>query len=137
MNHGTTIARLLELRALVIIGVLVFLCVSNNVGPRLLPLPISSESTSVEDVLTEGMDNALSRLPANSKADSFRVAIIAPTNRRAGAENSPLSVEAHAPDNSFVPPGNADSSEHFLYTSHPVTPAMVSRSSGRGPPLFV
>jgi hypothetical protein len=135
MNCGMTRVKLIELRALVIIVVLSFLCVSDNVGPRLLPLP--SGSASVSEATSGSPEDSLSHQPASSTANAYRVAIMAPANKRAGAEYSPLPVEAHAPNGSFILPDGAGSSEQFLFTSPRPTSAPAWRPAGRAPPILV
>lgn len=123
------------MRALIILGVLFSLCVSNNVGPRLLPLPsLTASASAVKQV---SLYTTASHLPTPDGTDTFRVAIAAPTNKRAGSEISPLPLAAHAPQSSLLPPGDVGNPERFVYQSHLVTSPSLSRPQGRAPPLSI
>lgn len=136
MARETTSLRFMHLqRALIILGVLFSLCVSNNVGPRLLPLPsLAASASAVKQV---SLYTTASHLPTQDGTDTFRVAIAAPTNKRAGAETTPLPLATHAPQGGFVPPATFGDKEWFVYSSHLVTSPSVSRPRGRAPPLSV
>ncbi len=73
-------ARFIELRALIVIGALVALCVSSNVGPQLLPLPTLAAHVTTHSRVVPGAITA--DLHSDSSA-SFRVPILADSQRRA------------------------------------------------------
>ncbi len=66
--------KLTAARVLIILGVLVSLCVSDNVGPRLLPLPSISELASAPQAFDPG--EAASRAPARGKTEGARVEMV-------------------------------------------------------------
>ncbi|MBD0373005.1 MAG: hypothetical protein ICV60_19335 [Pyrinomonadaceae bacterium] len=132
MARETTNLRIMRMRALIILGVLFSLCVSNNVGPRLLPLPsLAASASAVKQV---SLYTTASHLPTSDATDTFRVAIAAPANKRAGSETTPLPLAKHAPQRSLPPLGNPG---RFVYSSHLVTSPSLSRPRGRAPPLSI
>ncbi|HKS26622.1 MAG TPA: hypothetical protein VJS44_02325 [Pyrinomonadaceae bacterium] len=121
------------MRALIIIGALVSLCVSNNVGTRLLPLPAAAQAYAGH----LSPNPAASNLPASSKTAAFRVAIAAPAQKRAGAERQPLSVAAHTPKGVSTGPAEARIFKRPVYTPLQSTSAYAAQPPGRAPPCSV
>ena len=78
--------RLTAARVFIILGVLVSLCVSDNVGPRLLPLPSISERAPTPRAFDQG--EAASRAPARARTDGARVEMVTAPQSRAGAERA-------------------------------------------------
>lgn len=135
MPRGATSLRFMRLRALIILGALVSLCVSNNVGPRLLPLPSPSENAAAAGQVS--LNTTASRLPSQDGTNAVRVAIAAPANKRAGADTSPQPLAGAAPQGGLVTPRIADDSARFVYSPHLINSRSVSRPRGRAPPLSV
>src|SRR5687768_3750895 len=81
------ISRTFELRAFFVFATLISLCVSNNVGPSFLPLPV------VTDRLAENSHgdqrDTTSLLPSPAESDSFRVPMMGQTQKRAAKEPQP------------------------------------------------
>ncbi len=86
--------KLTAARVLIILGVLVLLCVSDNVGPRLLPLPSISELASAPQAFDPG--EAASRAPARGKTEGARVEMVTAPQSRAGAERQSPHAAARA-----------------------------------------
>ena len=119
-------SRLTCWRVLIIIAALLSLCISSNVGPRLLPLPDVIDR--VEEQCEKKVGISRSRGP---QVESFRVPMMA--QRRADREAPPQPLAA-LPKVGFVSPNAVRfaaecSQQSFLFTS-----ASVSQPSGRGPP---
>ncbi len=127
--------RLTAARVLIILSVLVSLCVSDNVGPRLLPLPSISESASVPRALDPG--EAASRAPARGKTRGARVEMVTASQSRAGAERQ--SPDAAARSLKFelaVPPApRSPRPEPYPPSAESSTP--FARPKGRAPPRLV
>ena len=132
MASGTDKTRALSLRALVIFCALLSLCVSDTVGPRLLPLPGAASASAAGRQAVEGADVT----PAPSRGDSavVRVAMAPPARKHAGAEHQPLHAVAHAAEGLVTPPADARALVQTTYSSVPASPAAVTRPPGRAPP---
>ena len=90
---------LADLRALLVIAALLSLCISSNVGPRLLPLPDVIDR--VEEQCEKKIGISRSR---GLQAESFRVPMMA--QRRADREAPPQPLAA-LPKVGFVSPNEA------------------------------
>lgn len=130
-------AGIFKWRALLIIGALVSLCVSDGVGPRLMPLPVP-EITAASDGEPRGADIEASRAPAPSK-DSSRWVVMAAVgqNNRAGARHERAQSATHAPQRAFEAPAGivlviVDARGPLF----PITPR-AARPPGRAPPRLV
>lgn len=130
----TTTLRLTGLRALLVVIALVSLCVSDNIGPRLLPLPVSPEFTTAA---TRGSLDDASRLLASSESTCFRVPIIAQIHKRGSLQPEPPTHATHAPGHAPAQPFNAQTASQHPRASLLITSALVSRPSGRAPPALV
>src|SRR5688572_13539082 len=71
MARDAAMTRLRAARVFIILGVLVSLCISDNVGPRLLPLPSTSELPSAPGVFHPRL--AASRAPSQGRTEGARV----------------------------------------------------------------
>ena len=121
------------LRALFILGVLVSLCVSDTVGPRLLPLPALAGHAAADRQAVGGAD--LTPLPSRGDSVVVRVVMAAPASKQVGREGHRLHVTARAPEGRIGNPGDLrllikDTSPPALASS-----AAVRRPPGRSPPL--
>ena len=135
MASGSDTTKLSAARILIILGVLVSLCVSDNVGPRLLPLPTVSETASTPGPPARGQ--AASRTPAHSRSHGARVEMVSAPQSRAGAERQSPHVAAHAPKFELVIPFLPPSTGRGLYPPPAESSAPFSRPKGRAPPSLV
>ncbi|HEX7774649.1 MAG TPA: hypothetical protein VF435_19655 [Pyrinomonadaceae bacterium] len=127
-----SLSRFSILRAAVIIGALLSLCVSSNVGPRFLPLPV------LENDAAENLQQTTATTASHSHSTgsaSFRVPMLQ-GQKRADREPQaqPLAVMAGV---HFVLP---NSTRVFAEPSDPdnlVSLALASLPSGRAPPRLV
>ena len=123
-------------RALLIIGALISLCLSDTVGPRLLPLPVSEAVTIASDEGRQGIEPAASRAPAPTKGSCPRVEMAATAQNRAGADHKHVQVAAHTPRSMFEAPADiildAPGAFRPLHSA-----SLVSRPQGRAPPRLI
>lgn len=124
-------SRFSQLRAFLIVAALISLCLSSNVGPRFLPLPnvIDPEEKALQ---SQGVTVSRSR----SEHESFRVPILAQTQKRADRETPPhlLDVTLRV---GFVVANDARVATEFHDVSHLFTSTSVSQPAGRAPPRLV
>jgi hypothetical protein len=128
----TSIATFSCLRASLVIAALISLCVSNNVGPRFLPLPQVSDQLAI--IQNESQNNATSRLPSRDESDNFRVPMMAQTLKRAGTEQQPQPLATFAPKGCLELPDDARATGEFDCTIPLFASATVSQPPGRAPP---
>lgn len=121
-------------KVLLILGVLVSLCVSDNVGPRLLPLPPIAVAASMPWPVGHGP--AHSPAPSHDGTVGARVEMLSATHRRAGAERQSPQVAAHSPKFELVIPSNLPSLCGESYPPAAESSAPFSRPKGRAPPLL-
>ncbi len=135
MVSGTNKTRALGLRAFVVVCALLSLCVSDTVGPRLLPLPGATAHTGVVRQAVEGTDLT----PAPSRGDSavVREAMAPPARKEAGRERHTLHVTAGVDEALVRPPVGVPSSARTTYPPAPQSSAAVTRPPGRAPPFSV
>ena len=89
-------------KVLLILGVLVSLCVSDNVGPRLLPLPAIAVAASMPGPVDHEL--ADSPAPSHDRAGGARVGMLSATRRRAGPGRQSPQVAAPRPKFELVVP---------------------------------
>src|SRR5919112_1139358 len=92
MPSATNKTRALSLRALVIFCALLSLCVSDTVGPRLLPLPGVVTSVAADRQALEGTN--VTPTPSRGETAVVRVAMAPPVRKEAGGEQHTLHVAA-------------------------------------------
>ena len=119
-------------RVLLILGVLVSLCVSDNVGPRLLPLPLTAELTSAPVPSDQGQ--AASRTPSHGGTIGARVEMVSAPQSRAGADRQSPHAAAHTPKFELAVPSAPHSLRRELYPSLAESSVPFSRPKGRAPP---
>lgn len=127
-------SRLFDPRALLVIAALLCLCISNNVGPRFLPLPKVTDR--VAENPQENQRDAASRLPSPAECDSFRVPMMAQGQKRADKEPQPPAFATTLKDG-FVCPSDARVVTEFSYPIPVFTSTTVLRPPGRAPPRLV
>lgn len=128
------ISRFFDLRAFLVIAALISLCVSNNVGPCFLPLPVVTDR--VAENQQKNQRSTASRPPSPAESDSFRVPMMAQTQKRADKEPQPEPLAATL-KGGFVLPSDAGVATEFSYPISLFTPASVSQPPGRAPPRLV
>ncbi|HLL73180.1 MAG TPA: hypothetical protein VK363_17210 [Pyrinomonadaceae bacterium] len=133
MTLKTTRLRLTGPRALLVVIALVTLCVSDNIGPRLLPLPVSPEFSTAT---TQGNQDVASPLAASGESNCFRVPIIAQIHKRGSLQFEPPPA-THAPGHAPAQPVTAQTASQHPRASLLITSAPVSQPSGRAPPSHV
>ena len=127
--------RALSLRALIIFCALLSLCVSDTVGPRLLPLPGAAITTAADRHALEGFD--VTPTPSRLATAVVREVMAPPVRKEAGGERQALHVTAIVAEALVRLPVGISS---FAWTTHspaPQSSAAVTRPPGRAPPLSV
>ena len=118
-------------RAVFAIALLASLCVSDNVGPRFLPIAGVLDDTAV--IYSENPDISASRIPGAN--NSFRVPITVQWQKQPdGKHQRPLTGIL---PNGFVLPGTALVAVSLTGSSFTLASPSLSRPSGRAPPAFV
>ena len=134
MMVGTIISRIFQLRALLVLATLISLCVSNNVGPSFLPLPIVTDR--IAEKPQENQRDTASRCPSPTQSDSFRVPMMGQAQKRAVKElqAQPLGTTLRA---GLVLPNDARVATELSFSVSQFTSASVSQPPGRAPPRLV
>lgn len=119
------------MRGALVFGALLSLCVSNNVGPCFLPLPVVTDRLANNP--QENIDNKASRSSSPADSDNFRVPMMAQTQKRSDKAPQAQALAATLkPD--LVPPNNAGAVTEFSYQISFPTSASVSQPPDRAPP---
>lgn len=137
MRPNDLTAGTVKWRALLIIGALISLCLSDTVGPRLLPLPVSEIVTTASVEGQQGIEAAASRVPSSTKGSGPRVEMAATAQNRAGADHKHVQVAAHAPQGVLEVPADIILDGLSAYQPHYSRTAQSSRPPGRAPPRLV
>ena len=122
-------------RVFIILGVLVSLCVSDNVGPRLLPLPSVSELASAPRAFDSG--EAASRAPARGKTKGARVEMVTAPQSRTGAERQSPDAAARSLKFELAVPPAPRFLRPELYPPSAESSTPFARPKGRAPPRLV
>lgn len=133
MRMGDIKAGMVKWRALLIIGALVSLCLSDGVGPRLMPLPVSEAATASADVQQSNAP-AATRVPSPVKGSIPRVEMAATAQNRAGARHQQVQTATHAPQGMSDAPAVIILKVRGAYWPLLSFTTPVSRPPGRGPP---
>ena len=120
-----------DLRALLVIAALCTLCISNNVGPSFLPLPVVTDRLA-ENPQENHRDTA-SGLPSPVEPDTFRVPMMGYTQKRVVKEPQPQPLAATMKAG-VVLPNDAQVATEFNTQIPLFTSASVSQPHGRAPP---
>jgi len=126
------VLRTLGLRELLVIGALISLCASNNVGTSFLPLSSAAESVAAN--LKEQQRDSASRPSSPAESDSFRVPIMA--QKRADKEMQPQHL-ASTLKFRLVLPTEVRIATEFRYSISFFPSVFVTRPPGRAPPRFI
>ena len=124
------IPRFVDLRALLVIAALCTLCISNNVGPSFLPLPVTDRLA--EDPQENQRERA-SGFPSPDEPDAFRVPMMGYTQKRGVKEPQPQPLAAMLKAG-VVLPNDAQVATEFNTQISLFTSASVSQPPGRAPP---
>jgi hypothetical protein len=123
------VLRPFDVRVVLVLIALLSLCVSNNVGPCFLPLPVVTDCVAQS---LEHQNNTVSGSSSPTRPDSFRVPMMGQTQKRANKDNHAQPL-AGAPRIGFVLPGDARVAT-FDSPIPPVTAQALSQPRGRAPP---
>lgn len=123
------------MRALVIFCALLSLCVSDTVGPRLLPLPEATARMAADRQAFES--KGLNPTPSRGNPAVVREAIAPAARKQAGAERHAPHFTAGVAEGLVEPPAVILSSAQAAYSPAPQSSAAVTRLPGRAPPLSV
>ena len=132
MKCATITSKFLAARIALIFATLLSLCVSNNVGPSFLPLPV------ITDLVTENRpdkeQNTASRVPS-SLSESLRIPMVAQSQNRAGKHQHAQPLSA-TPKPNVVLPDETRVVAESSYLISPVTSPSILQPPGRAPPLL-
>jgi len=126
------LSRLSLLRATVVISALFSLCVSSNVGPCFLPLPVPDSAAA--EASHEQQSTTASRSQSKDPG-SFRVPMMAQGQKRADREPQPRSLAVMA--GICVISINCRVTAQAIDPKVSITSALVSAPSGRAPPDLI
>lgn len=135
MTPATNKTRALSLRAFVVVCALLSLCVSDTVGPRLLPLPGALATTTADWRVLEGTD--VNPLPSRPETAVVREAMAPPARKEAGGERHTLHVTAGLARTLVRPPAEVPSSARTTYSPAAQSSSALTRPPGRAPPPSV
>ena len=135
MARDTAMTKFRAARVLLILGALASLCVSDNVGPRLLPLPLAPELASA--TVSSDLGQSASRTPSHGGTIGARVEMVSAPQSRAGAERQSSQAAAHAQKFDPAIPPAQHSLGPELYPLCAESSAPFSRPKGRAPPRLV
>jgi hypothetical protein len=135
MPSGTDETSTLSLRALIIFCALLSLCVSDNVGPRLLPLPPVSELASASVWPDRG--HSTSRAPSHSRPGGARVDMVSAPQSRAGAGSQSPQEAANTPKFELIAPTAPRRLKREVHPPSAECSAPFARPLGRAPPRLV
>lgn len=122
----------ISLRAFLVVAALLSLCVSSNVGPRFLPLPTISDDLVASQSDDQG--EKASR-QSRSEADSFRVPMMAQTQKRTDREPQRPQPVALVLNGVLISANDCRVGTEYDYTSSSHTPPSLSLFFGRAPPV--
>lgn len=139
MSPEVSRSALLNLRALIVIGALVCLCVSSNVGPQFFPLPAVTNQVVLR--AQHDQANKASYAPQayapQANAKSFRVPMMVQSKKRADNEPPQYDPLIALRSDRFNLPKDARFAIEVGYTVCFFTSATTAPYAGRGPPTLV
>ena len=125
------ISRFSKARAFLVFAALISLCVSNNVGPSFLPLPLISDR--IAETPQKNQRDTASRVPSPAESDSFRVPMMGQKQNRAATEPQ-FQPFATTPKAGFVLPKDSRVLAESCFSVSFFTSASASQPPGRAPP---
>lgn len=130
MERLVNTAKLYSTRAILIIGVLMPLCLSNNTGVCFLPFPPLPAGQPQATQVTRS-----SPTPLLTNVIEGRVEMAETLQKRAGHQTS--HVATHSLRRIFELPDSADRRAHNLYLSFFPSSSFTLRTAGRAPPHLI
>jgi hypothetical protein len=127
--------KLTAARVLITLGALVSLCVSDNVGSRLLPLPPVSELASAPQAFDQRL--AASGAPAHGRTEGARVEMVTAPQNRSGAQRQSSQEAAQSPKFGLAAPTAPCPLWWEVYPPSAESSAPFARPKGRAPPRLV
>jgi hypothetical protein len=122
------------LRSLFVIGVLICLCVSSNVGLQFFPLP----AATTQEAANVQLDQANKPLHApHDDARSFRVPMMAQSQKRVGKERPAANQLLAVPIDRFRLPSETRLAFEIEYPLGFLTAFTMAPRAGRAPPSSV
>jgi hypothetical protein len=118
---------------MLVFAALTCLCVSNNVGPSFLPLPVVTNR--VAEKPQEKQHDKASRVPSPAESDSFRVPMMGQAQKRAAKEPQPQPLAATLKAG-IAPPVDTRVAAKLSFPISLFSSALVSLPPGRAPPLI-
>ncbi len=134
MALDSLISRFFQLRAFLAFAALISLCVSNNVGPSFLPLPLVTDR--IAGTAQEDQSDKASRVPSPAKSDSFRVPMMGQKQNRDARDPQSQPV-ATTPKADFLLPSETGVAAELGFPTSLFTSASASQPPGRAPPRLV
>lgn len=132
MSSAATLSRFRTARALLILGGLLSLCISEGVGPRLVPLPAAPELAAA--TRRDGREATAARTTSHGKSTALHEAMIPQTHKRWGAERQPLPLATHGFNGGLAHACDARALSPNVYPPLHTVSAPASRPAGRAPP---
>ena len=127
-------SKFFKARAFLVFAALISLCVSNNVGPSFLPLPLISDE--IAETPQKSQRDKASRVPSPAEADSFRVPMMGQKQNRDAREPQSQPV-ATTPKADFLLPSETGVAAELGFPISLFTSTSVSQPPGRAPPRSV
>ncbi len=134
MALDSLISRFFQLRALLVLAALISLCVSNNVGPSFLPLPVVTDR--IAEKPQENQRDTASRRQSHTESDSFRVPMMGHAQKRMAREPQPQPRGATPGADSLLP-NDARVAIEVSFAVSLFASTSVSLRPGRAPPRLV
>lgn len=131
MEVEPTRLRFTDLRACLVVAALISLCISSNVGPRLLPLPAVPDGAAISQ--SEPQSPSVLR-QSHSEADGFRVPMMSQTQKRTDREPQQPQHIALPVKDAFICRNDWRSAIERQYACSLPRPLAVSLFLGRAPP---
>lgn len=125
-------SRVFEWRAVLVVATLISLCASSNVGPRFLPLPTMSDDLVASRPEHQGETRSRR---SRSEADSFRVPMMAQTQKRTDREPQQPQPIAVPLKGVLVSINDCRIDPDCYFASSLPGPPLLSLRFGRAPPL--
>lgn len=133
MKFKTSTSKFSNVPIALVIATLISLCISNNVGPSFLPLPV------LTTLATENRDNnhtnTASNAPSAPELDSLRVPMLAQSQTRADKDQTTQTLAATL-KSEFVLQDQTRVVTESGYPISRVSSRSVSQPPGRAPPLL-
>jgi hypothetical protein len=134
MKLGATTSKFFNVRIALVVATLISLCVSNNVGPSFLPLPVLTNLAT--ENRANNQQNTASRVPSSAESDNLRVPMLAQSQTRADKDQTTQTLSATLKAG-FVIPEETRVVAESNYQIALITSPSVLQPPGRAPPLLL